>query len=436
MKLKKLSILFVLVLSLLLSACGGGNEESSEEKDGKVTIEFMHSSIEQERLAVITDLIEKFESENPNITVEQVPVEEDSYNTKIITLASAGELPEVIEVGQDYAKVMDKDQLIDNDSVKSIIDEEGEDQFYEGAIKLVKTEDGESFTGVPISGWVQGIWYNKEMLESKGFSEPENWDQVLEIAKAFTDAGNKKYGIALPTVEGLFSEQAFSQFALSNNANILDENGDLSFNTPEMKEALTYYQELSQYTMPGSNDTTEINDAFMNGTVPMALYSTYILPSVFEAGNADKIGFAVPTEKSKAVFGTVSALTISSGLEDAQKAAAEKFVSFMAQAENTTEWVLMSPGGAQPVHKAVVENPDYQANEVIQAFGDLSTEIASSFNDIQVFGLVGDKNFAKMGDITSSGALPKLINGITVGGKDIDSQVKATETEIQKVIGK
>lgn len=433
MKLKKLSILFVLLLSLLLTACGGGDSSS---KDGKVTIEFMHSSVEQERLAVITELIERFENENQDIKVKQVPVEEDNYNTKIITLASAGELPEVIEVGQDYAKVMDKDQLIDNDSVKSIIDEVGVDQFYEGAIKLVKTEDGESFTGVPISGWVQGIWYNKEMLESEGFSEPENWDQVLEIAKAFTDFGNKKYGIALPTVEGLFSEQAFSQFALSNNANILDEKGELDLNTTEMKEALNYYQELSQYTMPGSNDTTEIKDSFMNGTVPMALYSTYILPSVYDAGNADKIGFAVPTEQSKAVFGTVSALTISSGLEEQQKAAAEKFTSFMAQAENTTEWVLMSPGGAQPVHKEVVENPDYQANEVIQAFGDLSTEIAASFNDIQVFGLIDDKNFAKMGDITSSGAIPKLINRITVGEKDINSQLKEAETNIQGVLDK
>lgn len=425
---KGLTIVGTLMLAAGLTACGGGEKQGA---DGTTTIEFMHSSVEQERLAVINKLVEKFEKENPDIKIKQVPVEEDSYNTKIVTLASAGKLPEVLEVGQDYAKVMDKDQLIDKEAVKESLEATGEGNFYDGALKLVKTEDGKQYTGVPISGWVQGIWYKKDMLAEKGFDEPKNWDDVMAIAKAFTDEANKKYGIALPTVEAGFSEQGFSQFALSNNANVLDEKGNLNVNTPEMKEALAYYKELAQYTMPGSNDTTEVKDSFMNGTVPMALYSTYILPSVFENGNTDNIGFAIPEQKSKAVFGTVSALTISSGLEDTEKEAAQKFTEFLAKPENMTEWVLMSPGGAQPVNELVTENVDYQANEIVKSFGELSTEIAASFNEIQVFGLVDGKNFLKMGDITSSGEFPKLINNITVGGKDIDKELQNTEEAIK-----
>jgi multiple sugar transport system substrate-binding protein len=429
---KSVSLVAILLLAFALTACGGKKQDAT----GKTTIEFMHSSVEQERLAVINKLVAKFEKENPDIKIKQVPVEEDSYNTKIVTLASSGKLPAVLEVGQDYAKVMDKDELIDQGSVKKIISNVGETNYYDGALKLMKTENGKSYTGVPISGWVQGIWYNKEMLASKGLQEPKNWDDVLTIAKAFTDKGNKKYGIALPTVEGGFSEQAFSQFALSNEANVLDSKGKLNINTPEMKEALTYYKELSQYTMPGSNDTTEVKDAFMNKTVPMAVYSTYILPSLFEEGQAKNIGFAIPNEKTKAVFGTVSALTISSGLEKAQKAAAEKFVTFLSKPENMTAWVLMSPGGAQPVSKLVTDNADYQANEVIKAFGDLSTDIAASFNDIQVFGLVDGKNFLKMGDISSSGVIPKMVNSVTVGGKSVDSELGNAEKEINKVLNK
>lgn len=429
---KGLGLMATLMLTAGLTACSGDKENA----DGKTTVEFMHSSVEQERLAVINKLVEKFEQENPKIKIKQVPVEEDSYNTKIVTLASAGKLPAVLEVGQDYAKVMDKDELIDKEAVKATLEEAGKENFYEGALKLVTTEDGKSYTGVPISGWVQGIWYNKEMLASKGLKEPANWDDVIAIAKAFKDSGNKKYGIALPTVEGGFSEQGFSQFALSNNANVLDEKGNLNVNTPEMKESLAFYKELSQYTMPGSNDTTEVKDAFMNGTVPMALYSTYILPSVYEEGNAENIGFAIPTEKTKAVFGTVSAITISSGLEDTQKEAAQKFTAFMAEPENMTDWVLMSPGGAQPVNKEVTEHATYQANEVVKSFGELSTEIAASFNDIQVFGLVDGKNYLKMGDITSSGAIPKLVNNITVGGKEVESELKAAEQTLDDILKK
>ncbi|MFB7138744.1 ABC transporter substrate-binding protein [Gottfriedia sp. NPDC056225] len=426
---KFLSMFLVLMLAIGLTACGGGKKEN-----GKVTIEFMHSSVEQERLAVITDLISKFEKANPNITVKQVPVEEDSYNTKVVTLASSGKLPAIIEVGQDYAKVMDKDQLIDKDAVKSVISKVGEDKYYEGALKLLKTEDGKDYTGVPMSGWVQGIWYNKQMLADKGFSEPKNWDDILKVAKAFTNSGNKKYGIAIPTVEGGFSEQAFSQFALSNNANMFDSKGDLTLNTPEMKEALNYYKELAKYTMPGSNDVTEVKDAFMNGSAPMAVYSTYILPSVYEEGKTDNIGFVIPTEKTKAVYGTVSAYTISSGLDDAQKAAAKKFVEFMAEPENNTKLVLMSPGGSQPVNKDVTESKEYKENKVVNSFGELSTEIASSFDNIQVFGLVDNKNYLKMGDVTSSGAIAKLINEVTVGGKSVDSAVKDAGEKLKGVL--
>jgi multiple sugar transport system substrate-binding protein len=430
MKSKRFWIIISFILTVfLLSACSG-----DKTTDGITTIEFMHTSVEQERIDVINGLVEKFEKEYPKVKVEQVVVEESNLNTKLITLASSGQLPEIIEVGQDYAKVMDKDELIDTDAVKVIIEEVGEDNYYDGALKLVRTEDGSSFRGVPISGWVQGIWYNKEMLQSKGFDEPKNWSELLEVAKAFTDDGNQKYGIALPTVESNFSEQSFSQFALSNNANVLDEDGNLTINTPKMKEALSFYQELSEYTMPGSNDTTEVRDSFMNGTVPMAIYSTYILPAIFKEGDPSNIGYAVPTEETEAVFGTVTSLTITSGLKDEQKDAAQKFVQFMSHAENTAEWILMAPGGAQPVNKDVVENETYQSNEVIKSFGELSKEIAESFDNIQVFGLVGNRNFVKMGDITSTGAIPEMVNSVTVGGSNVDKELKKAESAILKVL--
>lgn len=416
------------VLALTLGACGGG----SAKDDEKTTIEFMHSSVEQDRLKVIDKLVADFEKENPDIKVKQMPVEEDAYNTKVVTLARSNKLPGVIEVSQDFAKVMDKDELIDQKAVGSVMKNVGEDNYYDGAKKLVRTEDGSGYIAAPISGWVQGIWYNKKTLSDAGFSEPTTWDSVLEIAKHFNDAGNKKYGIAVPTADSTMTEQAFSQFALSNNANVLDDKGKVTINTPEMKQALDYYKELSQYTMPGSNDVTEIKDAFMNGSTPMAIYSTYILPSVFEEGKSEDIGFAIPTNKQEAVYGTVSGLTISAGLDKEQKAASEKFVEYLSEAKNMEKWVLMSPGGAQPVNKKVVDSSSYQSNEVISAFGELPKEIASSFDKVQVFGLVGDKNFTKMGDITSSGAISKAVNGVTVGKEDPEKALKTAQESIEE----
>ena len=184
----KIVLLSALVSCALISGC-------KEENKTNVSIEFMHSSVEQERQAVISKLIARFEKENPGITVKQVPVEEDAYNTKVITLSRSGSLPEVIETSHDYAKVMDKEQLIDRKAVATVISNVGEGAFYDGVLRIVRTEDGSAWTGVPVSAWIGGIWYRKDVLAKAGLEEPKNWQQLLDVAQKLNDPANKKYGM-------------------------------------------------------------------------------------------------------------------------------------------------------------------------------------------------------------------------------------------------
>ncbi len=137
----KIVLLSALVSCALISGC--------KEEKKTVAIEFMHSSVEQERQAVISRLIDHFQQENPDITVKQVPVEEDAFNTKIITLARTGALPEVIETSHDYAKVMDKEQLVDRKAIGDVIAAVGEQNFYDGVLRIVRTEDGTACRSAP-----------------------------------------------------------------------------------------------------------------------------------------------------------------------------------------------------------------------------------------------------------------------------------------------
>lgn len=422
----KIVLLSALVSCALISGC--------KEEKKTVAIEFMHSSVEQERQAVISRLIDHFQQENPDITVKQVPVEEDAFNTKIITLARTGALPEVIETSHDYAKVMDKEQLVDRKAIGDVIAAVGEQNFYDGVLRIVRTEDGTAWNGVPISAWLQGVWYKKDVLESAGLSEPQNWQQLLEAAQKLSDPAQKKYGIALPTAESVMTEQAFSQFALSNNANVFDANGSITLNTPEMEQALEMYRQLAETTMPGSNNVMEIKDAFMNGAAPMAIYSTYILPAVFKEGNPANLGFMVPTEQSAAVFGTITSLTISNGQAADETAAAEKFVTFMHKAENEAEWVMMSPGAAFPANKGVTDTALWKDNEVIKAFGQLPYDLIAQYPNMQVFGSVGDKNFTRMGDVTGSGVINSAVHNVTVGKKDLKQTLVEGQAKLEELV--
>lgn len=412
MKMANAVLATALVSCALISGCRDDNKT--------VTIEFMHSSVEQERQAVITKLIERFEKENPGIVVKPVPVEEDAYNTKVITLARTGALPAVMEVSHDYAKVLDKEQLLDRGAIAKAIGDIGEDQFYDGVLRIVRTEDGKAWTGAPISAWLSGVWYHKDVLAAAGIAEPHNWQELLAASRALNNPANKKYGIALPTAESVMTEQAFSQFALSNNANVFNRQGGISLDTPEMRTTLAFYRDLATTTMPGSNDVMEIKDAFMNGSAPMAVYSTYILPAVYKEGNPANLGFMVPTQAAPAVYGMVTSLTITAGQEKAQTEAAEKFVEWMEKPQNSADWVMMSPGAALPMTKGVVTTRTWKDNPVINAFGQLPYELIAQYPNVKVFGAVGDKNFTRMGDVTGSGTISAMVNAATVGKKPIE----------------
>ena len=423
----KIVLISALVSCALVSGC-------KDDKKSSVAIEFMHSSVEQERQAVIAKLIERFEKENPGISVKQVPVEEDAYNTKVITLARSGSLPEIIETSHDYAKVMDKESLIDRNAVAQVINGVGEGTFYDGILRIVRTEDGSAWTGVPVSAWIGGIWYRKDVLAKAGLEEPKDWQQLLNVAQKLNNPGSKKYGIALPTAESVLTEQSFSQFALSNQANVFDAQGKITLDTPEMAQALQYYRQLAMNTMPGSNDIMEVKDAFMNGTAPMAIYSTYILPAVIKEGDPKNVGFMVPTEKDSAVYGMLTSLTITAGQKTEETEAAQKFVTFMEQADNIADWVMMSPGAALPVNKAVVNTSTWKDNAVIKALGELPNQLIAELPNIQVFGAVGDKNFTRMGDVTGSGIVSTMVHNVTVGKADLSTTMKASQTKLDDLV--
>ena len=420
------------------SNSGNGNSEKGTDTTAdageEVTIQFMHMQVEQERQDVIAKLIEEFEAENPGIKVEQMPTNEDDYDTKITSLGGTGVLPAVMEFSQDQAKTSVTNDFIDLEANKEVIDGKGEDAFFDGALNVIKTEDGNDYVGVPVSGWVQGIWCNTAMLKEKGFDVPQNWDDVLEIAKAFYDPDNKQYGIALPTSESAFSEQVFSQFAISNGANVFDADGNVTIDTPEMKEALDYYKELASYSMPGSTEVADVKDAFVNQSAPLCLYSTYILSAVQEAGFLDDVELALPNKTQQAAYGCVIVLSIASGLSDAEKAAAEKFVSFMLEKENNESWLLMAPGGIQPVLSEVAEDAAYKENEAIVPLAHLLDEVGVAFDNLQLFGCVDGKNYMVMGDVTNKGILSKMINNVVVQGSDSQTELTNAQAEVETML--
>ena len=132
---------------------------------------------------------------------------------------------------------------------------------------------------------MQGIWYRTDWFEEAGLAPPSTWETIEKAAEHFYDINNNQYGILVGTTEENYMEQCFTQIAISNNARIFDKNGNIVFNSPEMREAVEYYTNLAKFNPPGPQ-TWRARDYYLQGKMAMFFYSTYIMDDLAILENA------------------------------------------------------------------------------------------------------------------------------------------------------
>lgn len=428
---KKKLITNAIALSMIFTLAGCGASSDSEKDQGVVEIEFLHGNSEEARVKSIDEIIDDFEKENPNIKVTQVAVQDDSFWTKVTTLMSSGELPAVIEAGVDQLRQVNAEEALDLEANAEALEQIGKDRIYPGTLEMVMAPKKEGYLGVPISGWVSGIWYRKSVFKENGLEAPTTWENILKAAKTLNDPENKYYGIMIPSAEMDFTEQSFSSFTGSTGYQLFDEEGNPQFDTPEMKEIMQFYNQLYQYSMPGSNGVEEVNDAFTGGHAAMAIYSSYIMGTLADQGIADDIGFAVPEKTQKGSYGFTSNLAVSNMISEEEREAAIKFISFLGEKEENIKWCHMAPGGSNTVFKDVAEDPEYLDNEVLKSFGQTAAQIPETFENLQMLGVQDGEVNPAMANISSKFIIPHYINEILVQGKDIDTALQECQKELE-----
>jgi len=371
----------------------------------------------------------------------------------------SGSLPALIEGSADMHVSFGAEGVVDTAASTALIEKIGKSAFYEGPLKMLESAVGGTYYGVPYHGWIQGIWYRADWFEAAGLEPPDTWENILKAARYFYKPNENQYGILVGTKAETYAEQCFTPFAMSNNAGLFDKEGNLIFNSPEMKEAVEFYAELAKYNPPGPQ-TWRARDYYLQGKMAMFFYSTYIMDDLALAevaqGSLTNENFEnlkgasfdpdlvkntrmapVVSRKSDAGYGTVVALSFLNQEDKAVTSAASRFVEYLYTQNAYITWLHMAPGGMNPMLRGIAENPRFQndPNGIFKNYGpEKMAEIIDGLNNIESFGIVEGNVIEEASSVTAQQIIPKMIYSITQEGANVDNAMEKAEMEMEKLL--
>lgn len=375
------------------------------EGEAGPSITFWSTESQPARAERTQAIIDGFTAET-GIQVELVLVDENNIDSVMAANFAAGTMPDVVFHPLDFAAGWYADGILDADAAATVVDALGVDTFSEGAIALASTDSGP--ISVPSDGWGQFIIYRTDLFDQLGLPAPTDFDSIRSAAEALEDAGY--IGIMSGTDPGqTFTQQTFEHFAIANGVALTDGAGNITLNTPEMVEALTYYTDLMSDVGPKDTATywDQSRALYFAGEVGMTVWSPFILdemaglrdaaypscdecaddPGFIAKNSAFVPAFAGPSG-SPAQYGTVSYMGITTG---ADTDAATQFVEYWLS-DGYLDWLGVAAEGKFPMRRGNADNP----TAYIEGWGELE---------------VGVDRRAPLSDFYSAEVLDNIIQG-------------------------
>jgi len=185
---KKVLITLSVLIFVSLSVFANGQKESAEVKqDENVVLEWW--TWDPDLKEKNQEIIAQYESEHPNVTINNTIVSTKEYWTKIRILANQNKLPDVFTMSsstlEEWAEndlVLELDSFIDSDNTRDV--------FYSDLLEAVKdVSKTEHYYALPFALVTTTLYYNKDAFDAAGIDYPDDdwsWDEFRDAAKKLT----------------------------------------------------------------------------------------------------------------------------------------------------------------------------------------------------------------------------------------------------------
>lgn len=211
--------------------------------------------------------IKQWEAENEGWTVTPEVVGWAQCQDKATTLAAAGSPAALAYVGSRTLK-----QFAENDLIVPVpMTDEEKASYYPNIVDTV-TFDGTQW-GVPIAFSTKALYWNKDLFKEAGLdpeTPPKTWAEEIAFSKQIQEkTGIPGYGLPAKTFDNTMHQ--FLHWVYTNSGKIIDADGNIVMDSPEVLAALQAYKDITPYSVEGATayEQNEIRAIWLDGKVAM-----------------------------------------------------------------------------------------------------------------------------------------------------------------------
>lgn len=271
---KRKSIFFISVLAMLMmvvTACDdSSNEAGSNGGEEDITLEFWTMQLEPTFTDYLEDLIDKYEEENPNVTIDWLDVPASDLEEKVLADVSAGNAPDVVNLNPAFgASLADLGATTNMDE---LVPDEEKEKYLEGAWEASQL-DGETYA-IPWYLTTEVNQNNAALYEEAGLDvedPPETYEEAAEYAKIIKEETGKY---------GFFPSMDLSlplKYMAKMDVELMNDDGTAAFNNEKGIEVIELFTELyEEKAIPAealSGDQDEGADLYQSGEVAIGGFS-------------------------------------------------------------------------------------------------------------------------------------------------------------------
>ena len=226
--------------------------------------------------------IAEWEGKNAGWKVKPEVVGWEQCQDKATTLAVAGTPVAMAYVGSRTLK-----QLAESDLIVDVpMSDEEKESYYPNIVDTV-TFDGTQW-GVPIAFSTKALFWNKALFKEAGLDPevpPKTWAEEIEFSKIIKEkTGIPGYGLPAKTFDNTMHQ--FLHWVYTNNGKVIDGEGNIVMDSPEVLAALQAYKDITPYSVEGPTayEQNEIRAIWLDGKVAMIQNSSGAAVRAIDAG--------------------------------------------------------------------------------------------------------------------------------------------------------